>query len=91
MTRTKGKAVFGLLIASSAALALIGVFVLTDVGQLLRISKEMVVAYFQNHLLIMFLSVALFVVAIYVNRRFSFVRPWVLAVSRQLNSESKGL
>ena len=79
MTRTKGKAVFGLLMASSAVLALIGVFVLTDVGQLLGISKEMVVAYFQNHLLIMFLSVALFVVAIYVNRRFSFVRPWVLA------------
>ena len=80
MTRDKAKTVVGLALASSAALALIGVFVLTDVGQLLKVSKGMVVAYFQNHLLIMLLSLALFVVAIYVNRRFSFLRTWVIAL-----------
>jgi len=80
MTRGQAKAVFGTLLALSAALELVGVFVLTDVGQLLRISKEVVVGYFQNHVLLMFLSVAFFVAAIYVNRRFSLVRAWVLAV-----------
>ncbi|MGB5705092.1 MAG: hypothetical protein WBM48_19875, partial [Polyangiales bacterium] len=78
MTRGQAKAVFGTLLALSAALGLVGVFVLTDVGQLLRISKEVVVGYFQNHVLLMFLSVAFFVAAIYVNRRFSLVRAWVL-------------
>jgi hypothetical protein len=80
MTDKQGKAVFGALITTSALLALIGVFVLTDVGQLLRISKETVVVYFQNHFLIMLLSVALFGIAIYFNRRFSLVRGWVLGV-----------
>lgn len=80
MTRDKAKTVLGLALASSAALALIGVFVLTDVGQLLNIGKGTVVMYFQNHLPVMFLSLALFAVAIYVNRRFSFVRTWVLAL-----------
>jgi hypothetical protein len=71
---------FGALMTTSALLALIGVFVLTDVGQLLKISKDTVVVYFQNHLLIMLLSVVLFGIAVYFNRRFSLVRGWVLGV-----------
>jgi hypothetical protein len=40
----------------------------------------MVVAYFQNHLFIMLLSTGLFAVAVYLNRRFSFVRTWMIAL-----------
>lgn len=80
MTRDKAKLGFGLLLASSAVLALIGVFVLTDVGQLLKIGKGVVVAYFQNHLWIMLLSTGLFAVAVYLNRRFSFCKTWMIAL-----------
>jgi len=80
MTNDKAKTVLGLALASSAALALVGVFILTDVGQLLNVSKGMVVAYFQNHLLVMLLSLALFVVAVFLNRRFSLMPSWVLAL-----------
>jgi hypothetical protein len=65
---------------TSALLAIIGVFVLTDAGQLLGISKATVVLYFQNHLNIMGLSAALFVAAIYLNRRLQLLRPWMMAV-----------
>lgn len=80
MTKKDARLAFAVSMAVSAVLALVGVFILTDVGQLMNVSKEVIVGYFQNHLLIMFLAVALFVVAIVINRRFSIVRAWVLAV-----------
>jgi hypothetical protein len=64
--------------ALSGMLALIGVFVLTDVGQVLGVGKATVVVYFQNHLIIMALSVALFIIAVYVNHRLGLLRRWVL-------------
>ena len=66
-------------LAVSAALAIIGVFVLTDVGQLLGISKGAVVLYFKNHLAIMAVSVVLFVMALLLNRKAELLRGWVIA------------
>ena len=78
VTTQPGRTICIALLTLSALLALVGVFVLTDAGQLLRIGKATVVTYFQNHLLIMGLSVVLFVVAIALNRRIQWLRPWML-------------
>jgi len=62
----------------SALLALVGVLVLTDAGQLLRIGKRTVVAYFRAHNWIMVLSIALFAAAVLLNSAQNFLRPWMM-------------
>ena len=57
------------LLVMSTLLALVGVFVLTDAGQLLRIPKWAVVAYFRSHKLIIGLSITLFAVAVFLNAK----------------------
>lgn len=68
------------LLAVSALLALIGIFVLTDAGQLLRIGKTTVVVYFRFHIWIMALSIVLFVVALFLNTQQRVLQPWMMAV-----------
>jgi hypothetical protein len=64
------------LMVVSAFLALVGVFVLTDAGQLLRIGKRTVVAYFRVHMWIMALSIALFVAAVLLSARQDVLRSY---------------
>ena len=80
MTLRNGKALLIALMATSAALAFLGVLILTDVGQVLGIGKAAVVTYFQNHVLVMALSAALFVVAAILNRKLGLLKTWMMAV-----------
>ena len=68
------------LLAVSVLFALIGIFVLTDAGQLLRIGKTTVVTYFRFHMWIMALSIVLFVVALLLNTQQRVLQPWMMAV-----------
>ena len=80
MTLRNGKALLIALMATSAALAFLGVGILTAVGQVLGIGQAAVVTYFQNHVLVMALSAALFVVAAILNRKLGLLKTWMMAV-----------
>ena len=68
------------LLVLSVFLALAGVLILTDAGQLLRIGKRTVVAYFRFHMWIMVFSIALFVAAIFLNTKQNLLQNWIMGV-----------
>ncbi|MCH9652388.1 MAG: DUF3179 domain-containing protein, partial [Planctomycetes bacterium] len=68
------------LMVMSALLALAGVLILTDAGQLFRIGKKFLVFYFRFHKWIMVLSITLFVVAIFLNTKQNVLQNWMIAI-----------
>ena len=71
---------FASLLVASALLALVGVFVMTDLGQLFSIEKSFIVAYFGAHWAYMIAATLLFAFAAVLNRREKFLRRRWLAV-----------
>lgn len=83
------KPLFITFITLSALLALAGVSILTDFGQIFKISKTIVVYYFENHIWIMGISFILLVSATFMNNISKFIKKkwmiglaslWVLAI-----------
>ena len=77
--RDKSKVAIASTLVISVLLAVLGVFVMTDVGQLLAIDKAIVVGYFKSHMVFMASSVLLFAVAVYLNRSHKLLRSWLMA------------
>lgn len=72
--RKKSKIVITILLILSGSLVVSGVFIMTDFGQLFGIDKSIIVVYFKYNIAFSVLSLALFGLAIYLNRKINFVK-----------------
>ncbi len=70
----RSRVLFASLLLASALLALVGVFVMTDLGQLFSIQKSVIVSYFQANVAYMIGATLLFVFAALLNRREKILR-----------------
>ncbi len=68
------KRIIVLLLSISGIIAFAGVFIMTDIGQLLKIDKAVLVAYFRYHMFYMTISCILLIIAVYINSRIKVIK-----------------
>ena len=76
----KQKLILIVLLFFAGVMALLGVFIMTDIGQIIGVEKPTVVMYFENSSLIMLISFLLLLGAIILNVRKKLVKTWVIVV-----------
>jgi len=70
----KSKIVIAILLVLSGSLAVAGVIIMTDFGQLFGIDKSIIVTYFKHNVAFSALSLVLFGIAIYLNRQVKLMK-----------------
>ena len=76
----KQKLILGVLMILAGVTALIGVYIMTDIGQIMGVDKSTIVMYFENSKSIMVVSFLLLVGAIIFNVRKKLFKTWVIVV-----------
>ena len=74
----KQKIILGILMLLAGLTALIGVFIMTDIGQIIGVEKSTIVRYFEQSRSIMWFSFLLLVAAIILNVRKKLVKTWIM-------------
>lgn len=81
MSDKKQKIILSILLFLAGALALLGVFIMTDIGQIIGVKKSTVVMYFESSNIIMLVSFLFLIGAIILNVRKKLFKTWVMVIS----------
>ena len=76
----KKKIILIFLMVLAGLTALIGVYIMTDIGQIMGVDKSTIVMYFENNKAIMWFSFLLLLTAVAFNYRNKLIKTWVLVV-----------
>lgn len=72
------KIVLIILLTISGAIAASGAVIMTDLGQVFGVSKQMVVSYFLNNNILILISFVLLLIAVVINFRIRLMKNWVI-------------
>ncbi len=76
----KQKIILGVLMVLAGLTALIGVYIMTDIGQIMGVEKSTIVMYFENNTSIMWFSFLLLLGALILNFQKKLIKTWVIVV-----------
>ena len=79
-TNKKQKIILGILLILAGLTALIGVYIMTDIGQIMGVDKATIVMYFENNKSIMWLSFLMLIAAVVLNYRKKLMKTWAIIV-----------